>query len=66
MKPKSRRKAIWMCGACGRCHEDRDKLPDVSCYVNAKLVWKDTIEVSDKGIYAMPLSKNEIKLLESK
>lgn len=37
------RATIWTCAACGKTGPERDTLGDASCFVNAVLVYADSI-----------------------
>lgn len=43
------RKEIWICQACGKSADQRDKVGDESCYLNAVKCWADSIVRDETG-----------------
>lgn len=40
---------IWLCGACGKTGAARESVGDESCYLNATLVYVESIERDAEG-----------------
>ena len=45
----AKREIIWVCGACGKWADDKDKLADVSCYINSVPCYKDRVRFKKDG-----------------
>ena len=54
------RKVVWMCGACGRTAEKRMDFLDGSCYLNARLVYEDSIKRGSESTYAEPVTDEDL------
>lgn len=57
----SERETTYMCGACAKTADKPIDFRDVSCAVNAVLVYKDTIKQNKDGSWYAEAVKGAIK-----